>query len=292
MSSYSRRSRLKLKGSTRLVEDFGLTVTNETTEKDYLGLQLRDMPYFRGLLRAVEARVYKDIQLEGPVLDLGCGDGHFVTIAFDQPIDVGLDPWTGPVREAGKRGGYKVVLQGAGDEIPFPDAYFGSAISNSVLEHIPDLDPVMREMARVLKPGAQFVFCVPNHQFLPNLSVAKFLDTIHLKGLARAYRNFFNRISRHHHCDDPKVWEDRLNRAGFTIERYWHYFSPKALATLEWGHYFGLPSLVSHFITRRWILVRQPWNLALTRAICQPIYDEPLEQPQGAYSFYIVRRNP
>lgn len=267
-----------------------MQLKKQTSERDYLGLQLRDMPYFRGLLRAVEARVYKDIELPGPVFDLGCGDGHFVTIAFDHPIDVGLDPWTGPVREAGKRGGYNQVIQGAGDEIPFPDAYFGSAISNSVLEHIPDLDPVLSEMARILKPGAAFIFCVPNHNFLPNLSIARFLDAIKLKGLATAYRNFFNRISRHYHSDDPAVWQARLEKAGFSIERYWHYFSPKALATLEWGHYFGLPSLILHFFFRRWIVVRESWNLSLPRSFCQPIYDEPLEQPQGAYSFYIARR--
>ena len=274
----------------QIIKESTLQSTQPTPEKDYLWLQLRDMPYFRGVLRAVEARVYRDIELPGPVLDLGCGDGHFVTIAFDKPLDVGLDPWTGPVHEARQRGGYRSVIQGEGDEIPFPNGYFKSAVSNSVLEHIPDLDPVLAEMARVLQPGSLFVFCVPNHNFLPNLSIARFFDRVKLNGLASAYRNFFNRISRHHHCDDPQTWQKRLEKAGFTIERYWHYFSPKALATLEWGHYFGLPSLVSHFLFRCWILIRQPWNLALTRAICQPIYDEPVEQPEGAYTFYITRR--
>ncbi len=41
--------------------------------------------------------------MSGPVLDLGCGDGHFVTTAFDHPIDVGIDPWQGPVRQAAQQ---------------------------------------------------------------------------------------------------------------------------------------------------------------------------------------------
>jgi SAM-dependent methyltransferase len=163
-------------------------------------------------------------------------------------------------------------------------------VSNSVLEHIPELDPVLKEMARVLKPGALFVFCVPNHQFLPNLSVARFLDKLHLRGLATAYRQFFNFISRHKHCDPPEVWEERLAKAGFKIERYWHYFSPQALATLEWGHYFGLPSLVYHFLFRRWILVPSAWNMSLTKKIVGKYYSEAPQQPDGAYSFYIARR--
>ncbi|HWQ04218.1 MAG TPA: class I SAM-dependent methyltransferase [Longilinea sp.] len=258
--------------------------------KDFLWLQLQDLPYFRAVLRAVESRFYQDIPLPQPVLDLGCGDGHFVTITFDKPIDFGIDPWTGPVKQAAQRGGYRIVVQGAGGEIPVPDGTFASVMSNSVLEHIPELDPVLAEVARVIQPGGLFVFCVPNHNFLDNLSVSSFFDKIGLHFLGNAYRTFFNRISRHYHCDSPQVWQDRLARAGFRIERWWHYFSPKSLHILEWGHYLGLPSLVSHVLFRRWILLRQPWNLVLAKAICQPAYDEPDSQPKGSYTFFIARR--
>lgn len=264
--------------------------TRTEPKKDYLWLNLSTLPYFRGLLRAVEARNYPDFDLPAPILDLGCGDGNFVTIAFDRKVDVGIDPWSGPVRQAVREGGYHLVTQGAGAQMPFPDATFGSAFSNSVLEHIPDLDSVLLDMARVLKPGAPFVFCVPNHNFLANLSVSTFLDRVGLKPLGDAYRAFFNRISRHEHCDSPEVWQQRLERAGFRVERYWHYFSPQALAVLEWGHYFGLPSLVTRKLFGRWILVPQRWNLELTRRLVQPYYDEPQDQPRGSYSFYITRR--
>ncbi len=182
------------------------------------------------------------------------------------------------------------MVQGAGDEIPVPDGSYASVMSNSVLEHIPDLDPVIREVARVLQPDGLFVFCVPNHNFLDNLSISSFFDRVGLKFLGNAYRSFFNRISRHHHCDSPEVWEERLAKAGFRIERWWHYFSPKSLHVLEWGHYFGLPSLIIHVFTRQWILVRQPWNLALAKAICQSAYDEADNQPKGSYTFYIARK--
>jgi len=261
-----------------------------SSRKDYLWLNLSTLPYFRGLLRAVEARHYPEFDLPSPILDLGCGDGNFVTIAFDQKVDVGIDPWTGPVHQAVREGGYHLVVQGAGARMPFPDGHFASGFSNSVLEHIPDLDSVLVEMARVLKPGAPFVFCVPNHNFLANLSVSNFFDRVGLRKLGDTYRAFFNRISRHEHCDPPEVWQERLERAGFRIERYCHYFSPDALAVLEWGHYFGLPSLVTRKLFGRWILVPKPWNLSLTRRLVQPYYDEPVEQPKGSYSFYIARR--
>jgi SAM-dependent methyltransferase len=262
----------------------------DSEKKDYLWLQIKEMPYFRGLLRAVEARAYQDIILKEPILDLGCGDGHFASIAFDRPIDVGIDPWSGPVKLAAKQGSYKQVINGLGNQLPFPDEYFGSVVSNSVLEHIEDLDVVIKEVARVIKPNGIFIFCVPNHFFLENLSISTWFDRIHLTGLGNLYRKFFNKISRHHHCDSPEVWEKRLSEAGFSIDKWWHYFSPKALHVLEWGHYFGLPSLIIHFLFRRWILIPKKWNLSFTEALARKIYNETPYQEKGSYSFYITHK--
>lgn len=259
--------------------------------KDYLWLQIKEMPYFRGLLRAVEARVYDGIELQKPILDLGCGDGHFASVAFDHPIDVGIDPWTGPVKLAKKQGSYLHVINGLGNQLPFPDEYFGSVISNSVLEHIEDLDVVMKEIARVIQPNGSFIFCVPNHLFLNNLSISGWLDRIHLKSLGNLYRKFFNWVSRHHHCDSPQIWEKRLLAAGFSIDRWWHYFSPQAFHVLEWGHYLGLPSLVTHFLFKRWIIFPEKWNLFLTEALTRKSFSENPIQENGSYSFYITHKS-
>ncbi len=258
--------------------------------KDFLFLHVRSLPYFRGLLRAVESCFYQDLELPTPVYDLGCGDGHFASLTFDKQIEVGLDPWHGPIHEAARYGAYRSLVEADAAHTPFPRAHFASAISNSVLEHIPHIDEVLVETARLLQPGAPFIFCVPNHNFLPSLSIARFLDRIGLKPLARLYRAFFNRISRHHHCDNPDVWSQRLEAAGFKIEKYWHYFSPSALAALEWGHYLGLPSLISHTLFRRWILVPTRWNLSLTMLLLRPYYNEPIPQEKGVYTFYVARR--
>jgi SAM-dependent methyltransferase len=258
--------------------------------KDYLWCHLRDLPYFRALVRSVEARFYQDIKLPAPTLDLGCGDGHFASVAFERPLDVGLDPWAGPIRRAARTGAYRLLVQSEGADMPFPTAYFASAVSNSVLEHIPDVKAVLLELQRVLQPGASFIFCVPNHQFLPALSVAKALDRLGLGALAGAYRRFFNRISRHHHCDPPEVWQARLAQAGFTLESWQHYFSPQAFRVVEWGHYFGLPSLLSHWLTGRWVLAPTRWNLAITQRLVQPYYNQPPQCDQGVYTFYVARR--
>jgi len=260
-------------------------------EKDLLWYHLQELPYFRSLLRAVEARFYHDHNLTSPVLDVGCGDGHFARAAFDRQLDAGIDPESSSLRQANRYKSYKILVQAFGNQMPFPDAYFGSVVSNSVLEHIPDVEAVLDEVARVTKPGGLFLFCVPNDRFLDSLSIGRVLDRIKLRSLGKAYRSFFNRISRHQNCDPPEIWQTRLNQAGFELEQWWHYFPPEALHILEWGHYFGLPSLVSHRLTGRWILAPHAWNLALTRRLVQPYFDADPVGARGVYSFFIARRN-
>jgi SAM-dependent methyltransferase len=267
-----------------------IPVEADQATKDHLWPQISSLPYFRAVLRAVEARFYENIDLPAPALDLGCGDGHFASFAFPRRLEVGLDPWPGPLLEARKRNVYLETIESEARSIPYPDGYFAGAVSNSVLEHIPELDPVLAELARVLKPGAPFLFCVPNQRFLPTLSIARALDRVHLQPLARWYRRFFNRISRHHHCDDQVTWRKRLAAHGFQIEVNWDYFSPRAQAVLEWGHYLGVPSLICHWLFRKWILVPHRWNLAFTEAITRRVYHEPSVQDEGVYTFYIATK--
>jgi SAM-dependent methyltransferase len=257
--------------------------------RDTFRQQLQELPAFRALLRAVEANFYTDLPLPAPVLDLGCGDGHFALVAFAHKLDVGLDPWEGPLREARARDAYRIVTHADGARMPFPDAHFATVISNSVLEHIPDVEPVVREVARVLQPGGAFYFCVPGPNFRQFLSVARAMDALHLRGFAEAYRRLFDRISRHHYYNTPEEWTERLSRAGLRVERWWSYFSPAALAVLEWGHPLGLPSVLAKKLTGRWLLVPTRWNLALTAALLRRYYEEPLP-PQGAYLFFVARK--
>lgn len=265
-------------------------VEAKQSSQDHLWRQISSLPYFRGFLRAVEARFYENIDLPSPTLDLGCGDGHFASLTFQRKLEVGIDPWEGPLKQAKRSGAYISLIKESGDHIPYADGYFASVISNSVLEHIPDLDPVIHEVSRVLKSGGAFIFCVPNHQFLGNLSIANFLDLLKLKKLAGSYRRFFNRISRHHHCDDPETWEKRLEENGLELVDWWHYFSPRAFHVLEWGHYFGLPSLLLKKLFGRWILAPYRWNLFAVEMITRPLYNESSIQPTGSYTFYIARK--
>lgn len=263
---------------------------NTPVSEDILWRHLRDLPYFRAMVRAVEDRFYQGLELPAPVLDLGCGDGHFTSVAFDHPLDVGLDPWWEPLLEANTRHAYRMLVRSDGAKIPFPDGYFASAVSNSVLEHIPHVDAVLDEVARVVRPGGRFVFCVPNHRFPQLLLGTQTFQSLGLKGAADWYSRFFNRISRHKHCDSYEVWKARMDRIGFSIEEHWDYFPANALHRMEVGHAFGLPALVSKKLTGRWVLARGRANLFVPFQIAKDVFTNPVS-PEGVYSFYITRKN-
>ncbi len=256
---------------------------------DILWRHISSLPYFRGFLRAVEDSFYQGMELPEPIFDLGSGDGHFASAAFNHKLDVGLDPWVAPMREARTRDAYRMLVLAEGACNPFADGSFGSVTSTSVLEHIPDIQPVLNETARIIKPGGKFVFCVPNHRFPQELWGRKVLRKLGLKKLGEAYSRFFNKIARHAHTDSPEVWKQRLDEAGFDLVDTWDYFPPSALYVLEWGHPLGLPALLSRSLFGRWILVPTRWNLVIPWALTRKYLDHP-KSDQGVCSFFIARR--
>ena len=182
---------------------------------DFLWPQISALPYFRGMLRAVEARLMHDVPLPPLVLDIGCGDGHFASVTYEQKIDVGIDPDHASLREAKGRGAYHLLVQASGDQLPFAEASFASSISNSVLEHVSNLAGVLAEIGRVLKPGGPFAITVPNPGYRSELSLPRLLSRVRLDRLSRGYRNWFMRMSRTWNLFDEAGWELLFEGAGF-----------------------------------------------------------------------------
>lgn len=97
------------------------------------------------------------------VLDLGCGGG-FVSeelarrgahVTGVDPAQVLVDVAKLHAQESGFEIDYKV---GTGEAIPAPDASFDIVVCVDVLEHVADLDRVLQEVHRVLKPGGLFLY--------------------------------------------------------------------------------------------------------------------------------------
>ncbi len=90
--------------------------------------------------------------LPKPHLEVGIGTGRFAQ-ALD--VEVGLDPARSMLRLARQRG--LSVLQGLGERLPFPDETLGAVLLVVTLCFVDDPLLVLRESARVVRPGGAVV---------------------------------------------------------------------------------------------------------------------------------------
>lgn len=149
-------------------------------------------------------------------IDIGCGDGKLTAIVLSsigQRDLVGVDPDPEEASEAERRNIYSVVHAVDAGRIPEPDARFDFAISNSVLEHIPDLDAVLAETARVIRPNGLFVLTVPHEGFRARLRGPL------LPGTTREeYEGRLDARLAHLRYPSAAEWAAMLDRHGFTTE--------------------------------------------------------------------------
>ncbi len=108
------------------------------------------------------------------LLDLGCLDGDLIFMLEGRfKRFVGVDIVEGRLEKARRIAGRLGVRAEFalhdlnGGPLPFEDGRFDAVACVAVLQYIFDPAGLLREAARVLRPGGRFVFQVPNPWYLP-----------------------------------------------------------------------------------------------------------------------------
>ena len=117
------------------------------------------------------------------VLDLGCAGGFMAEALAQRGANVtGIDPAEGAIeaarqhaRKSGLRIGYDV---GVGEALPYADASFDSVVCVDVLEHVADLNRVLAQVTRVLRPGGLFLFDTINRNPLARLATITLAEDV------------------------------------------------------------------------------------------------------------------
>ena len=146
-----------------------------------------DVRWIRTLKNLVPGRLaWMDRQIDWRgkrVLDLGCAGGFMAeALAERGAVVTGVDPAEEAIaaaRSHAEQSAHDIAYDiGVGEELPYADAAFDAVVCVDVLEHVQDLSKVVREVARVLKPGGQFLFDTINRNPLARLATITFAEDI------------------------------------------------------------------------------------------------------------------
>ena len=117
------------------------------------------------------------------VLDLGCAGGFMAEAMAERGATVtGIDPAAEAIeaarRHARERGLPIRYDVGVGEALPYADAAFDAVVCVDVLEHVADLDRVLSETARVLRPGGLFLYDTLNRNALSRLATVTMAEDV------------------------------------------------------------------------------------------------------------------
>ncbi len=109
------------------------------------------------------------------VLDLGCAGGFMAEAIAERGAHVtGIDPAAQAIEAARAHAalsGHDIKYDvGVGESLPYADGAFDYVVCVDVLEHVQDLDQVLREVERVLRPGGLFLFDTINRNPIARLA--------------------------------------------------------------------------------------------------------------------------
>jgi O-antigen biosynthesis protein len=140
-------------------------------------------------------------------LDLGCGDGRLTTELRAREA-VGVDV-SKVALERARRGApaAELVHVEVDAQLPLDDAAFDLVLCADVLEHVRDVQLLLSEARRVLRPGGRLAVTTPAHGRLTGLDV-----------LVRGFERRFDPLSPHLRFLSRRSLSRLLDALGFEVE--------------------------------------------------------------------------
>jgi SAM-dependent methyltransferase len=168
----------------------------EQLHDDQARLHFIDVATRRAMLAVVD-----QADASATIVDLGCSSGYLLEelrAAHPDATLLGIDLVASGLRRAHAAVPDAVLLQADATALPLVDSTIEFVVSANLLEHVEDDVSVLREVARILRPGGTAIFVVPASP-----------------GLYDYYDRFLGHVRRYAHGELPR----KAHAAGLTVER-------------------------------------------------------------------------
>jgi ubiquinone/menaquinone biosynthesis C-methylase UbiE len=107
----------------------------------------------------------------GAALDLGCGDGRLSELIDADELTLADVSDVALQRAARRLPAAQVVALAPDAALPLPDNAFDLVVCTETMEHVRDIQLLLSEVRRVLRPGGRLALTTPAHSRLTGLDV-------------------------------------------------------------------------------------------------------------------------
>lgn len=191
-------------------------------------------------------------EVEGPILDVGCGDGLFARIAFDAEEVWGIDIDGQEGRWAQASRAYTQIVLADITRAKLPSAFFRTCIANCSLEHVPDIKAALTVIHDSLVPGGKALLFVPNRDWASKFMTVRAVRAALGAGAAKFLQDGIDEFFKHHHLYDEAGWRETVEKSPLRVVDIRPVLSTSTTMAFET---FLIPSLAGWLnkkLTTRW----------------------------------------
>ncbi|MGE5327880.1 MAG: class I SAM-dependent methyltransferase [Deltaproteobacteria bacterium] len=184
--------------------------------------QTKILPYFMNKIigkdEIMKHRCHTLKNAKGEILEIGIGTGLNLNLYPNEVTEItAIDPF---IRELPQTKIFVKLYPDIAEKMHFQDDSFDTVVSMFTLCSVQNMDAVLAEIARVLKPNGRFIFLEHGR------ATTKFI-----RGIQILVNPFFNLFACG--CNITRNYEKALMKAGFIINQYQVYRAsifPKVIA--------------------------------------------------------------
>ena len=166
----------------------------------------REVPEDAGPPPAHLAGFVRGLPQVGAALDLGCGDGRLSAELRASELVLAAVSAVALARARRRLPGARAVPLEPDAPLPFEDSRFELALCAETLEHVRDVQLLLSEARRVLRPGGRLAVTTPAHGRATGLAV-----------LVRGFEGVFDPLSPHIRFFTGRSLRRLLEEMGFDV---------------------------------------------------------------------------